>query len=89
MKIKRLTSWSLSIAMLIGITSFSGCDLKELINNSTEQEEEIPDSQVGNRRYARGRAYDPNRYGKIEVSDVDTIAEAEAEVNVTEAAAEE
>nr|MBR6777918.1 hypothetical protein [Clostridia bacterium] len=44
MKIKRLTSWSLSIAMLIGITSFSGCDLKELINNSTEQEEAIPDS---------------------------------------------
>ena len=44
MKIKRLTSWILSIAMLIGITSFSGCDLKEWINNSTEQEEEIPDS---------------------------------------------
>lgn len=28
------------------------------------QEQEIPASQVGNRRYARGRSYDPNRYGE-------------------------
>lgn len=27
------------------------------------EEKEIPASQVGNRRYARGRAYDPNRFG--------------------------
>ena len=28
------------------------------------QENEIPASQVGNRRYARGRAYDPDRFNK-------------------------
>ena len=30
------------------------------------EDNEIPASQVGNRRYARGRAYDPNRYSKTE-----------------------
>ena len=29
------------------------------------QEAEVPASQVGNRRYARGRAYDPDRF-KVE-----------------------
>ena len=29
-------------------------------------ETETPASQVGNRRYARGRAYDPDRFGKQE-----------------------
>ena len=31
------------------------------------QEQEKPASQVGNRRYARGRNYDPERYGKASV----------------------
>ena len=30
------------------------------------EEAEVPASQVGNRRYARGRAYDPDRFGKQE-----------------------
>lgn len=30
------------------------------------EEAELPASQVGNRRYARGRAYDPDRFGKQE-----------------------
>ena len=30
-------------------------------------EEELPASQVGTRRYARGRAYDPNRYPQEEI----------------------
>ena len=29
------------------------------------EDAEIPPSQVGNRRYARGRAYDPNRFGTV------------------------
>ena len=33
------------------------------------EEEAVPASQVGNRRYARGRAYDPDRFGKTEVSE--------------------
>ena len=33
-------------------------------------ENEVPASQVGNRRYARGRAYDPNRFSsEVEVAD--------------------
>ena len=39
------------------------------------EDDKKPASQVGSRKYARGRAYDPNRYGKIEISDVDTIGE--------------
>lgn len=31
-----------------------------------DEEEEIPPSQVGNRRYARGRAYDPDRFTRPE-----------------------
>ena len=30
------------------------------------EETELPASQVGSRRYARGRAYDPDRFGKQE-----------------------
>ena len=43
------------------------------------EEFEKPASQVGNRRYARGRAYDPDRFGIQEtpVSDESTIAELE------------
>lgn len=45
-------------------------------NNS---EDNKPASQVGKRRNARGRAYDPERYGDMnEVSDIDTIGEVEA-----------
>ena len=50
--------------------------------------EKRPASQVGSRKYARGRAYDPNRYGYTNVSNVDTIGEVEA-VAETEATAEE
>lgn len=44
------------------------------------KENEIPASQVGNRRYARGRAYEPNRFG---ISDIEltTAEEAEAAEN--------
>lgn len=38
------------------------------------EEKEIPASQVGNRRYARGRAYDPDRFSRQE----ETPAESEA-----------
>lgn len=41
-------------------------------------ETEIPASQVGNRRYARGRAYDPDRFGKQEETPVEP-AEIEEE----------
>jgi membrane protein insertase, YidC/Oxa1 family, C-terminal domain len=43
------------------------------------EEYEKPASQVGNRRYARGRAYDPDRFGVQEepVSDESSIAELE------------
>lgn len=40
--------------------------------------EENP-SQVGNRRYARGRAYDPNRFASVEAKDEEETAETEAE----------
>ena len=60
------------------------------------EEYEKPASQVGNRRYARGRAYDPDRFGvQINpVSDESTIAElevavAEALENPAEAPVEE
>ena len=43
-------------------------------------EKEIPPSQVGNRRYARGRAYDPDRYAVKEA----VPAESEAAVEITE-----
>lgn len=39
------------------------------------EENEIPASQVGNRRYARGRAYDPDRFGK-QVEETQPVAEA-------------
>ena len=35
------------------------------------EENEVPASQVGNRRYARGRAYDPDRFAvTATVSDI-------------------
>jgi len=44
-------------------------------------ESEVPASQVGNRRYARGRAYDPDRFGKQEeitpVTDEDASEESQ------------
>lgn len=40
------------------------------------EDPEVPASQVGNRRYARGRAYDPNRFGTPEEA---TVVEASAE----------
>lgn len=40
-------------------------------------EEEIPDSQVGNRRYARGRAYVADRYTNPEAAEEKTLAAAE------------
>ena len=44
-------------------------------------EENKPASQVGSRRYARGRAYDPDRYGYAgEISDADTIGDLEETV---------
>lgn len=64
------------------------------------EDAEIPASQVGNRRYARGRAYDPDRFGKVysdEPSDLDSGAvsassEADAETpadEITETAEKE
>ena len=40
------------------------------------QEEEKPASQVGNRRYARGRAYVPDRFTNPETAEAATIAAA-------------
>lgn len=40
------------------------------------EDNEVPASQVGNRRYARGRAYDPNRFGTPEEA---TVVETSAE----------
>ena len=40
------------------------------------QEVEIPASQVGNRRYARGRAYVPDRYSNPEAAEEQTLAAA-------------
>ncbi len=56
-------------------------------------EEEIPDSQVGNRRYARGRAYVADRYTNPEAAEEKTLAAAEEsaeydELTALEAAAE-
>ncbi len=44
------------------------------------KENEQPASQVGNRRYARGRAYDPSRFG---AGEADATPEAEDSVNET------
>ena len=42
-------------------------------------EAEAPASQVGNRRYARGRAYDPNRFGTAAAEEtVEEVSEGEA-----------
>ena len=40
------------------------------------QEAEMPASQVGNRRYARGRAYVPDRYSNPEAAEEQTLAAA-------------
>lgn len=40
------------------------------------QETEMPASQVGNRRYARGRAYVPDRYSNPEAAEEQTLAAA-------------
>ena len=39
------------------------------------KENEVPASQVGNRRYARGRAYDPNRFNNADVASVENTTE--------------
>ena len=39
------------------------------------EDEEIPASQVGNRKYARGRAYDPNRFGTAEPAETSNQSE--------------
>ena len=52
------------------------------------EEGKKPASQVGSRRYARGRAYDPDRYGRIEISDVDTIGDLEEAVTESAVAPE-
>ncbi len=46
------------------------------------KENEIPASQVGNRRYARGRAYVPDRYENPEHAEEATLAAAEASEGV-------
>ena len=56
------------------------------------KENEIPPSQVGNRRYARGRAYDPYRFGATETPEAtEDIPELEADMpeNDTESTVEE
>ena len=45
------------------------------------KETEKPASQVGNRRYARGRAYVPDRYSNPENAEAATLAAAEASEN--------
>ena len=42
------------------------------------KENEIPPSQVGNRRFARGRAYVPDRFSNPEAAAAQTLAAAEA-----------
>lgn len=42
------------------------------------EEAEVPASQVGGRRYARGRAYEPDRFGKQEEQPTAETPEAEA-----------
>ena len=54
-----------------------------------EKEYEKPASQVGDRRYARGRAYDPNRFSTTAVLDEGELLPVEdAAESVTEPAAE-
>jgi len=56
------------------------------------KEAEKPASQVGNRRYARGRAYVPDRYENPEHAEEATLAAAEAsegEASIDESVAEE
>ncbi len=48
------------------------------------EEEEIPDSQVGNRRYARGRAYVADRYTNPEAAEEKTLAAAEESADYDE-----
>ena len=52
------------------------------------EDPEIPASQVGNRRYARGRAYDPNRFGAQEEATVTETIETETVVEASAEAAE-
>ena len=52
------------------------------------EDPEIPASQVGNRRYARGRAYDPNRFGVQEEASVTEAIETESAVEASAEAAE-
>lgn len=52
------------------------------------EDPEIPASQVGNRRYARGRAYDPNRFGVQEEATVTETIETETVVEASAEAAE-
>ena len=47
-------------------------------------EEEIPESQVGNRRYARGRAYVADRYTNPEAAEEKTLAAAEESADYDE-----
>ena len=47
---------------------------------------EIPASQVGNRKYARGRAYDPDRFKEV---NEEQTAEAEEVVSEAEVTIEE
>ena len=47
-------------------------------------EEEIPASQVGNRRYARGRAYVPDRYTNPDEAEEKTLAAAEESADYDE-----
>lgn len=44
--------------------------------SASPPEAEIPASQVGNRRYARGRAYVPDRYSNPEAAEEQTLAAA-------------
>ena len=56
------------------------------------KEAEKPASQVGNRRYARGRAYVPDRFTNPEAAEAATIAaaeESEGNVSIDESVAEE
>ncbi len=45
------------------------------------KENEKPASQVGNRRYARGRAYVPDRFDHPETAEAETLAAAEASLD--------
>jgi len=50
-------------------------------------DKDVPDSQVGTRRYARGRAYVANRYDQVEETVAEPVAEA-VEAPVADAAEE-